>query len=60
MSDEISFLDDVLLVAIDPSRERQEQHLQGVDIGRHGRILPCLTQPIYRVRGSAEHSDTTG
>jgi hypothetical protein len=32
----------VLLVAIDPSGEGHEQHLQGVDIGRHGPIVPCL------------------
>ena len=35
-------VDDVLLVAIDPSAEGHEQHLQGVEIGRHGAILPCL------------------
>jgi hypothetical protein len=33
----------VLLVAIDPTREGHEQHLQGVDIGRHGPTVPCLT-----------------
>jgi hypothetical protein len=34
--------DDVLLVAVDPTREGHEQHLQGVDIGRHGPIVPGL------------------
>jgi hypothetical protein len=27
-----------LLLAVDPSREGHEEHLQGVDIGRHGPI----------------------
>jgi hypothetical protein len=44
-------LDDVLLVAVDPSREGHEQHLQGVDIGRHGPIVPWLTPA--RVPGGA-------
>jgi hypothetical protein len=35
--------DDVLLVAVDPSREGHEQHLQGVEIGPHRPILPGLT-----------------
>jgi hypothetical protein len=34
--------DDLLLVAVDPTREGHEQHLQGVDIRRHGPIVPCL------------------
>jgi hypothetical protein len=47
-------------VAIDPSGEGHEQHLQGVNIGRHGPIVPCLFP--YPVTGSrpAEFSDTTG
>jgi hypothetical protein len=32
--------DDLLLVAVDPSRERYEQHLQRVEVGSHGRIVP--------------------
>jgi hypothetical protein len=32
----------VLLVAIDPSGEGHEQHLQAGDIGRHGPTVPCL------------------
>ena len=53
-------LDDVLLVAVDPSREGHEQHLQGVDIGRHGPILPCLIPARVPDGGWAEYSDTTG
>src|SRR5262249_7079922 len=36
-------LNNVLLVAVDPSREGQEQHLQGVEIGSHPPILLCPT-----------------
>jgi hypothetical protein len=47
--------DDVLLVAVDPTREGHEQHLQGVDISRHGPIVPCLTPVrVYRVLGHHE------
>ena len=35
-------LNDVLLVAIDPSGEGHEQYLQGVEVGSHGPILPAL------------------
>jgi hypothetical protein len=35
-------VDDLLLVAVDPTLEGHEQHLQGVDIGRHWLIVPCL------------------
>jgi hypothetical protein len=52
-------LDDVLLVAVDPSREGQEQHLQGMDIGRHRSMLPCLIPPRGPGTGSAEYSDPT-
>jgi hypothetical protein len=41
----------VLLVAIDPSGEGHEQHLQGVDIGRHGPIVPCLIPDPVRAQG---------
>jgi hypothetical protein len=42
--------DDVLLVAVDPTCEGHEQHLQGVDIGHHGPIIPGLKPgPVYRV-----------
>jgi hypothetical protein len=50
--------DDLLLVAVDPTREGHEQHLQGVDIGRHGPIVPCLN-PARTEWGSAEYSDPT-
>jgi hypothetical protein len=40
----------VLLVAVDPTREGHEQHLQGIDIGRHGSMLRCLIPPADRVR----------
>ena len=36
---DLSELDHVLLVAIHPSGERREQHLQGVEIGSHPPIL---------------------
>ena len=36
-------LDNMLLVAVDPTREGHEQHLHGVEIGRHRPILPGLT-----------------
>jgi hypothetical protein len=46
---------DVLLVAVDPTREGHEQHLQGVDISRHGPIVPCLAPVrVYRVLGHHE------
>jgi uncharacterized peroxidase-related enzyme len=51
--------DDVLLVAIDPSGEGHEQHLQGVDISRHGSIVPCLIPDPVTGSGPAEFSDTT-
>jgi hypothetical protein len=38
------------LVAVDPSREGHEQHLQGVEICRHGPILPGLTPERLWVR----------
>jgi hypothetical protein len=40
----------VLLVAVDPSRERYEQHLQRVEVGSHKPIVPCLTLDHVRVR----------
>jgi fatty-acyl-CoA synthase len=52
--------DDVLLVAIDPSGEGHEQHLQAGDIGRHGPIVPCLIPDPVTGSGPAEFSDTTG
>ncbi len=52
--------DDVLLVAVDPSSEGHEQHLQGVEIGRHRPILSGLTPERVWGKGSAEYSDTTG
>ena len=52
--------DDVLLVAIDPSGEGHEQHLQGVGIGRHGPIVPCLIPDPVTGSGPAEFSDSTG
>src|SRR5262249_31632796 len=36
-------LDDVVLVAIDPSGEDHQQHLQGGGGGNHSPILPCPT-----------------
>ena len=53
-------LDDALLVAVDPSREGHEQHLQRGEVGPHGSILPCLDPDRVRGTGSAEYSDTTG
>ena len=35
-------LDDMLLLTIDESGERHEQHAQGGEVGRHGPIVPCL------------------
>ena len=35
-------LNDVLLVAIDPSGEGHEQYLQGVEVDSHRPILPAL------------------
>ena len=35
-------LDDVLLVAVDPSREGHEQHLQRGEVSPHRPILPGL------------------
>jgi hypothetical protein len=49
--------DDLLLVAIDPSGEGHEQHLQGVDIGPHRPIVPCLTPDPVTGSGPAEFSD---
>jgi hypothetical protein len=49
----------VLLVAIDPSGERHEQHLRGVDIGYHGPIVPRPT-PACVPEVSVEYSDPTG
>src|SRR5262249_43617625 len=51
-------LDDVMLVAVDPSGEGHQQHLQGGNIRRHGPILPCPTLAHLPV-GWAEYSDTT-
>jgi hypothetical protein len=51
-------LDDALLVAIEPSGERYQQHLQGRRVGNHSPILPC--PPTDRRGGtSAEYSDST-
>jgi hypothetical protein len=52
--------DDVLVVAVDPSGEGHEQHLQGGDIGRHGPILPGLIPDPVTRSGPTEFSDTTG
>jgi hypothetical protein len=49
-----------LLVAIDPSGEGHERHLQAGDIGRHGPIVPCLIPDPITGSGPAEFSDTTG
>jgi hypothetical protein len=51
--------DDLLLVAVDPTREGHEQHLQWVDIGCRGPIVPCLN-PARTEWCSAEYSDPTG
>ena len=32
----------LLLLTIDESGERHEQHAQGGEVGRHGPIVPCL------------------
>ena len=48
-------LDDVLLVAVDPSRQGDEQHLQGVEVGSHRPILPERGNE----KGAAEFSDTS-
>ena len=47
-------LDDLLLVAVDPSRQGDEQHLQGVEVGNHSPILPCRTTHRRGVYSSAE------
>src|SRR5262249_3623930 len=52
-------LDDVLLVAIDPSGEDHEQHLQRVNIGHHESILPRPHLALCIGWGSAEYSDLT-
>jgi hypothetical protein len=49
-----------LLVAVDPSREGHEQHLQGVEFGSHWPILLYLTPDRVPDTGPAEYSDTTG
>jgi hypothetical protein len=50
----------VLLVAVDPSGEGHEQHLQAGDIGRHGPTVRCLIPDPVTGSGPAEFSDTTG
>jgi hypothetical protein len=51
-------LDDMLLVAIDPSGEGHKQDLQGAGGGNHSPILPCPTTD-RRGRTSAEYPDST-
>ena len=43
----------MLLVAVDPTREGHEQHRQGIDIRRHGSMLPCLIPARGPGTGSA-------
>jgi len=53
-------LDDLLLVAVDPSSEDHEQQPQGREVGCHRPILPCHIPAPVPGTGSAEYSDTTG
>jgi hypothetical protein len=50
-------LDDVWLLAVDPSRAGHAQHLQGVKIDHHRPILLGLTPERVWGKGSAEYSD---
>src|SRR5262249_58956833 len=50
---------DVLLVAIDPTGEGHQQHLQGGEVGNHSPILPCATMDRQGCT-SAEYADSTG
>src|SRR5205807_3834147 len=51
-------LDDLLLVAVDPSSDDQSQQPQGLKIGRQTPYLPQLFRVCTR-HGSAQYSDTT-
>jgi hypothetical protein len=53
-------LDDLLLVAVDPSGAGHKQQPQGGEVGRHRSILPCPIPAPVPGPGSAEYSDTTG